>query len=135
MGTIDIRRLGYGGVSYPYSRERHTLTLTQVQDEIWELFLQQEDRVLKGQNLNEQARELCDYFDGEGAALSSSCAKRLIRGARKESLLVPDEEGGVRTLFDNERHELNKRRQKARRGATSNTAPVYRNDARAAVAA
>lgn len=110
------------------------MTFTKAQDEIRELFLQHKGLVLRGKNLNEQARELCGIFDEEGVGLSSSCAKRIIRDARKAGLLLPDKKG-VRTLHDNERHELDKRRRKERRASSSNMSPVYVNDSRTAVAA
>jgi len=98
------------------------------------LFLQHNGLLLEGKNENQQARKLCEMFDEEGVALSSSCAKRIIRDARKEGLMVPNPKG-IRTLHENERHELDKKHKKDRRVASGNATPAYVNDARGAVAA
>ncbi len=99
------------------------------------MLLKQNRVPLEGKNPNEQAHSLCEIFAEEEVNLSLSCAKRLIKDARKRGQLVEDDQ--LRTLSEEEREALTATKKGSVRPASnaSNRRPVYVNNSRAGVAA
>lgn len=106
-----------------------------VVEDTMDLFLGHEKLVLRGKNLNEVARNLCTIFAEEEVPLSGRQAKLLLRRALKQGTLrreySPNKENkfiGVRTLSAAERNQLNARRKRSERRATSKRTPSFRNE-------
>ena len=111
------------------------MTITPKQKETWDLLLKQNRIPIAGKNLNQQAHTVCEIFAEEEVSLSLSCAKRLIKDAKKHGQLVEDDQ--LRTLSEKEREALAAKKKESDRAAASasNRRPVYVNNSRAGVAA